>query len=184
MQTDGSGTISWEDRGTPYTIGDFAQGGIVFWLDETGQHGLVCAKVDQDGGSEIQWYNGTNTNTEAHGDGVYAGEMNTMLIIANQGSNSNDYAAGVCANLTVTEGGKTYGDWYLPSKQELNLMYQNKDTIDDTAEANGGSAFPLDYYWSSTESNIGNAWLQDFYNGFQGDNNKNDTFRVRAVRAF
>ncbi len=30
-----------------YSVGDFAQGGIVFWVDETGQHGLVCAKEDQ-----------------------------------------------------------------------------------------------------------------------------------------
>lgn len=40
-----------------YKVGDFAQGGIVFWVDETGQHGLVCAKEDQDGGSGLQWYN-------------------------------------------------------------------------------------------------------------------------------
>jgi hypothetical protein len=184
LQTDGSGTISWEDRGTPYSVGDFAQGGIVFWVDETGQHGLVCAKGDQDGGSGIQWYNGTYTNTEAHGDGVYAGEMNTMLIIANQGSNSNDYAAGVCAKLTVTEGGKTYGDWYLPSKLELNLMYQKKAMIDATAVANGGSAFASTYYWSSSEYLSGFAWRQSFVNGIQGYELKSYTGRVRAVRAF
>src|SRR5690606_33402763 len=81
-----------------YSVGDFAHGGIVFWVDETGQHGLVAAKVDQNNGIGIQWNNGSSTNTEASGDGVYAGEMNTMLIIANQGSDSNNYAAGICAN--------------------------------------------------------------------------------------
>jgi hypothetical protein len=35
---------------TMYAIGDIAQGGIVFWVDETGQHGLVCAKSDQSSG--------------------------------------------------------------------------------------------------------------------------------------
>ncbi len=167
-----------------YSVGDFAQGGIVFWVDETGQHGLVAAKVDQDGGSGIQWYNGSSTDTEAHGDGVYAGEMNTMLIIANQGSNSNDYAAGVCANYTVTESGVTYGDWYLPSKEELNLMYQNKATIDATAGANGGSGFASAYYWSSTESYYDSAWLQYFGNGYQSGASKHYAGRVRAVRAF
>jgi len=169
---------------TTYSVGDFAQGGIVFWVDETGQHGLVAAKVDQNGGSSIQWYNGSNTDTEAHGDGVYAGEMNTMLIIANQGSNSNDYAAGVCANYTVTESGVTYGDWYLPSKEELDLMYQNMATIDATAGANGGSSFASVDYWSSTEYGNNYAWRQSFDLGFQSRFGKINTYRVRAVRAF
>ena len=169
---------------TTYSVGDFAQGGIVFWVDETGQHGLVAAKIDQNGGSVIQWYNGSYTDTEAKGDGVYAGEMNTMLIIANQGSNSNDYAAGVCANYTVTEGGVTYGDWYLPSKEELDLMYQNKATIDATAGANGGSGFASAYYWSSTESSSNFAWSQFFGDGFQSNDSKMNIDRVRAVRAF
>ncbi len=192
-QTDGTtglylynGTV-WAAIGgsspTTYSVGDFAQGGIVFWVDETGQHGLVAAKVDQDGGSGIQWYNGSFTGTEAHGDGVYAGEMNTMLIIANQGSNSNDYAAGVCANYTVTESGVTYGDWYLPSKAELNLMYQNKAAIDATAGANGGSSFGV-YYWSSTEINNDYVWQQIFQGGYHVSVYKISTARVRAVRAF
>lgn len=179
-----AGSFSWEEPPKKYQVGDFAQGGIVFWVDETGQHGLVAAKVDQDGGSGIQWYNGSNTDTEAHGDGVYGGEMNTMLIIANQGSNSNDYAAGVCANYTVTESGVTYGDWYLPSKEELNLMYQNKATINATAVANGGSDFASADYWSSTEDDDNHAWAQYFVFGTQYYLNKDNTYRVRAVRAF
>ena len=167
-----------------YEVGDFAQGGVVFWVDETGQHGLVCAKEDQDGGYGIQWYNGSNTDTEAHGDGIYAGEMNTMLIIANQGSNSNDYAAGVCANYTVTESGVTYGDWYLPSKEELNLMYTNKATIDATAGANGGSGFESAYYWSSSEYDNDSAWGQVFNSGFQYCSSKLNAGWIRAVRRF
>jgi hypothetical protein len=169
---------------TKYSVGDFAQGGIVFWVDETGQHGLVAAKVDQDSGSGIQWYNGFDTDTEAHGDGVYAGEMNTMLIIANQGSNSNDYAAGVCANYTVTESGVTYGDWYLPSKDELNKMYQNKATIDAAARTNGGSGFACPYYWSSSEDTKYKAYSQNWSDGDQGSGDKSNTSGVRAVRAF
>jgi len=169
---------------TTYSVGDFAQGGIVFWVDETGQYGLVCAKEDQNGGSGIQWYNGSWTDTEAHGDGVYAGEMNTMLIIANQGSNSNEYAAGVCANYTAVESGVTYGDWYLPSKEELNLMYQNKATIDATATSNGGSGFASAYYWSSTETSNNFAWYQYFVISYPDYTSKVNSYYVRAVRAF
>ena len=110
--------------------------------------------------------------------------MNTMIITANQGSNSNDYAAGICANLTVTEGGKTYGDWYLPSKEELDLMYNNKSTIDATAIANGGSGFDLGDYWSSTEYNSSDAWFQFFHIGSQNIDDKSVTYYVRAVRGF
>lgn len=43
-------------------------------------------------------------------------------------------------NLTITEDGKTYGAWYLPSKQELYLMSQNTHVINTTTETNGGGS--------------------------------------------
>ena len=170
---------------TTYSVGDFAQGGIVFWVDETGQHGLVAAKEDQSTG--VRWYAGTYGNTQAKGDGPFSGEANTSIIIAAQvaiGDDGSTYAARICNELQVTEGGKTYGDWYLPSKEELDLMYQNKATIDATAGVNGGSGFASAYYWSSTEYNNVYAWRQVFVNGYQGTNDKDYTSRVRAVRAF
>ena len=170
---------------TTYSVGDFAQGGIVFWVDETGQHGLVAAKEDQSTG--VRWYAGTYGNTQAKGDGPFSGEANTSIIIAAQvaiGDDGSTYAARICNELQVTEGGKTYGDWYLPSKEELNLMYQNKATIDATAGVNGGSGFASAYYWSSTEYNSGSAWKQNFDDGYQGGSGKSSANRVRAVRAF
>ena len=50
MQTDGIGGLSWASKNIIYEVGDFALGGIIFWVDETGQHGLVCAKEDQSTG--------------------------------------------------------------------------------------------------------------------------------------
>lgn len=171
---------------TTYSVGDFAQGGIVFWVDETGQHGLVAAKKDQSTG--VRWYAGTYGNTQAKGDGPFSGEANTSIIIAAQvaiGDDGSTYAARICNELQVTEGGKTYGDWYLPSKEELNLMYQNKATIDATAGVNGGSGFASAYYWSSTEYDKYYAWRQNLDSGYQNTNVvKNGTLRVRAVRAF
>jgi hypothetical protein len=168
-----------------YSVGDFAQGGIVFWVDETGQHGLVAAKEDQSTG--VRWYAGTYGNTQAKGDGPYAGEANTSIIIAAQvaiGDDGSTYAARICNELQITEGSTTYGDWYLPSKEELDLMYQNKATIDATAGANGGSSFASAVYWSSTEINNFFVWRQSFANGIQSTNLKGTTGTVRAVRAF
>ena len=183
-----SSVPAWKDASggsTTYTVGDFALGGIVFWVDETGQHGLVCAKTDQNSG--VRWYAGFYGNTQAKGDGPLAGEMNTAIIIASQvaiGDDGSTYAARICAELQITEGGKTYGDWYLPSKEELNLMYQNKATIDVTANANGGNGFASDYYWSSTEISNGDAWGQYFGNGYQSNYSKSTPLYVRAIRAF
>ena len=170
---------------TTYSVGDFAQGGIVFWVDETGQHGLVCAKEDQSTG--VRWYAGTTGNTQAKGDGPYAGEANTSIIIAAQvaiGDDGETYAARICNELQITEGGKTYGDWYLPSKGELNLMFVNKAIINATAIANGGSGLDSRGYWSSTEDFSKFAWSQSFSHGNQNDEDKFVIHYVRAIRAF
>ena len=65
--------------------------------------------------------------------------------------------------------------WRLPTKDELNIMYENKDKIDGFA--NG-------YYWSSTEYSNSYAWLQFFDSVEQSYNYKKTKYTVRAVRAF
>jgi len=68
--------------------------------------------------------------------------------------------------------------WRLPTKDELNIMYENKDKI-------GGFAYS--YYWSSTVFNNNFAWLQSFINGKQDFDSyyaKDSKCDVRAVRAF
>jgi hypothetical protein len=152
-QTDGTLAIRH------YKIGDFAQGGIIFWVDETGEHGLVADTSDISTG--IRWYNGVYKVTNAKGDGAGSGEMNTMLIVAQQTADntSGNFAALLCTNLKRGP----LGDWYLPSKEELNLMYQNKAAINATAIANGGSAFVEARYWSSSEFNSSFASWHDFY---------------------
>jgi len=153
--------------GATLAIGDSYQGGIIFWLDATGQHGLIAATADQSSG--IQWYNGSYTVTNAVRDGIGAGKFNTERIIANQVAGA--YAAQICANY---QGGN-YGDWYLPSKYELNLLYLQKAAVGGFASA---------YYWSSSESNNNYAWSQSCDDGFQVYVNKLYTGYVRAVRAF
>jgi hypothetical protein len=84
-------------------------------------------------------------------------------------------AANLADAYTVTVNGVVYGDWFLPSKGELNQMYVNKSAI-------GG--FSIDFYWSSSESGDSYAWGQDFYSGIQSNYVKGYTFAVRPVRAF
>jgi hypothetical protein len=160
---------------TGYKIGDTGLGGgTVFFVSSNGLHGLEAA-LSEARVASVRWNNGAYTNTEAHGNGVGAGEMNTMLIIANQGSDSYSYAAGRCANLAKTNGDVDYSDWYLPSRVELNLLYLQKTIV-------GG--FGDYFYWSSTEQIPDMAWYQNFTNGFQGLDPKERTHKIRCVRAF
>ncbi|MDR0644162.1 MAG: DUF1566 domain-containing protein [Treponema sp.] len=66
-----------------------------------------------------------------------------------------------------------YSNWYLPSKDELNLIYQS-GVIHDSGN-----------YWSSTQSSMVNAWDQRFSNGQQGSKGSKKTERsVLAIRVF
>jgi len=199
-----------------YKVGDFAQGGIVFWLDDSGEHGLVCAKEDY--AELVMWDTQFKTIDEgfksptpekplvlALGDGPFSGEANTIIIIAALGfGDGRPYAANVCNELQVTEHSITYGDWYLPSREELNLMYKNRKLIDRVALENGGGLFYQkgtyttvgNSYWTSTESYdrtdktavvTHSAWIHNFKKGgksFQIPSRKYMLCSVRAIRAF
>ena len=64
--------------------------------------------------------------------------------------------------------------WRLPTKDELNMFYENKEEI-------GG--FASSFYWSSTEYDFNNAWGQYFFDGNQVNDSKDFNYYVRAVRA-
>lgn len=173
----GSGTtaspyvVNASGSGTLASIGDSYGGGIIFWLDASGQHGLIAATTDQSTG--IQWYNGSSITTGATIDAVYSGRANTDMITAIQGPGS--YAAQLCADYSVTVNNEYYDDWYLPSLYELHLLYLEKDAV-------GG--FEVASYWSSTENNNTTAWLHGMNSGIQLSFTKDGVYHVRAIRAF
>ena len=75
--------------------------------------------------------------------------------------------------------------WRLPTKVELNVLYENKDKIGGFADLD--TNLTNDYYWSSTEVGNDVAWVQDFDDGVQYDGllfAKSNVYYVRAVRAF
>jgi len=166
-------------------IGDYRDGGIVFYvaptprdLDGDGDDdlGLVCAVQDQS--SEIQWgYGSFYTETSTW---IGSGFSNTSIIISILDDTTTSYAA----SLARAYNGGGYTDWFLPSKDELNQIYQNKTNINTTAAANGGSDFSTGCYWSSTSDGGSTAWIQCFNLGGQFQGYINTTKYVRAVRAF
>jgi hypothetical protein len=177
-------------------IGERYAGGIVFYVDDDGQHGLIAALADQSVG--VRWSNGAGNNrtTGARGDGIGAGKMNTAIIVATQIGDKPvgaSFAAKSAADFRIQEDGVTpcaesingtvptsseicYGDWYLPSKYELNLLIRQRNVL-------GG--FVSNYYWSSMEKGSDFAWIQNLLGVQRNDGIKDfSMFGVRAIRAF
>jgi hypothetical protein len=158
-------------------IGGAYQGGKIAYILQSGDpgyvvgqtHGLIAATADRATG--IRWYNGAYVATGATATALGTGLANTNMIIAVQGATATSYAAGWAR---AYKGGG-YTDWYLPSKDELNKLYQHQAAI-------GG--FGPNYYWSSSESDADFAWTQAFDLSSQNPFNKNGASYVRAVRAF
>ena len=147
-------------------------GGIVFFNKGNSTGGwqyLETATSDQSTSRKWGCYGTSIPGTQFT---VGSGEANTSLIVA--GCNEASFAAKICNDLV--SGGQT--DWFLPSKDELNLMYKNLHTN------NQGNFDTSSFYWSSTESDDGSAWCFYFYDQGAYGNNKSSTIYVRAVRAF
>src|SRR5205085_7279722 len=100
------------------SIGAEYAGGIIFYLDTSGMHGLVCAKTDLS--SATDWGCSGTSIPGADGSLIGAGAQNTHDIV-NSCTSSVTYAAKICDNLTLNG----FNDWFLPSKEELKAMYNN-----------------------------------------------------------
>lgn len=121
--------------------------------------------------------------------GIGEGFNNTKILIdkmqdaaystASGTSRTTSYAAGLCGRLEYTVGRRMFDDWFLPSMDELNLMYENlyKQGLGSFADDGYG-------YWSSSEYSAGNAWTQNFSSGNQYSLYRSDVSRVRPIRAF
>ena len=103
------------------------------------------------------------------------GYRNTRAIILQGNTDTATSAAALADSHTVTVSGVVYDDWYLPSQDELDLLYLERTRV-------GG--FVLNGYWSSTENSTNVAWGKRFQDGGQYSDSKGNVYYVRPVRAF
>jgi hypothetical protein len=162
-----------------YSIGNLAFGGIVFYVEPGGQHGLVAALTDQSASTVFditgQYYNVNERN------GIYGGQLSI--------SSMNTYNSMIAGNampimeLTNAYAGGGYADWYIPCKNELNLMYQNLYL------AGLGGFNPAGAYWSTATyypgfGTVAYTWVQYFGSGLQAVELQSSSQRLRLIRRF
>ena len=155
-------------------IGDFREGGIVIWVDDTGQHGLVCDLTDY---PAIWGCNGTEI-VGADSLSIGSGSQNTEDILAT--CKTSGIAAALANELIAQE----YSDWYLPSKEELKYIWLNSFVISERSLELGGKELEA-YYWTSSEYDTDHAWCWDLKFGADDHSYSKETpARVRAIRTF
>lgn len=161
---------------SPFKIGQSYGGGSIVYIDSTGLHGLIISpsKVHLGG---VAWSKGDLSKVGTTKSSIGSGLDNTNAIIAHVG-NTGIYPAKICADLVLNG----YSDWYLPSKDELELLHINSSSIDlasygsilmfwSSSEVEILHNNAYQFYWSPTESNF---WIR----------NKNNTYSVVAFRSF
>lgn len=148
---------------------------VAHFVEETGGDELPSVVVDgitvfvntEDHTSSAQWGGFlTTTGATSESDGF----NNTQTITNVLGEFGGiPYAAKVCQDLNA----HGFNDWYLPAKDEMQVIFDNKDDI-------GG--FGTGWYWSSTEASSTNAIRFRFDSGFSNVSGKNQSFNFRCVR--
>jgi hypothetical protein len=114
---------------------------------------------------------------------IGSGKKNTELIIEKLSRlGESGRATQMCKVLNING----FSDWFLPSKDELNLVYEelHKRSIGGFGQGTNEVSWMNWFYWSSSQGYTDNAWYQCFASGYQGSNYKNYRNRVRAVRCF
>ena len=159
-------------------VGEAYGGGFIIYLDDSREHGLIAAEIDQSAG--IIWDNGSNCKkTNITATTIGSGQSNTTRLVSILGL--GDYPAKICDELVLNG----FSDWFLPSLQEFDHLQKSLKVFERKYNLNG------QFYWTSSEAIASEstqscyAWVQNIYTREQRTWEKaNNTPYVRAVRAF
>jgi hypothetical protein len=163
--------------------GELFGGGVAFYVDHTGQHGLICA-VAQAG--EYQQWSNIIAGIGIPGQSDWDGQANSNAIM-NQAGHTYSAAKNCADYINDDIGTGVYSDWYLPSFTELAKLYFALFEVNRALESDGNSATHALYktlYWSSTEYNNLYAYYYDFHFGSAGYVGKENYLPALAIRKF
>lgn len=155
------------DPCTTGAVGDDCSDGAIY-IGDVGSNRIYMAAADE--GATSQWsteYVGTGATSDTDGQ---ANSNNSTIV--SQGASIYP-AIWACRNKAPP------GTWYLPTKNELVMIWSNRTDIDLAAN---GFDIAGAWYWSSTEVDDDYVWIKRFNNGFQGSGYKGDTLLIRCVR--
>ena len=169
--------------GIRYKIGDTGHGGgIVFYISHEGfnvegygpANYLEVAPEDQDDNGSFGTY---GLGLSYSGTAIGTGKKNTAIIIAEDDST----AAKACVAYSTAYTNP--GDWFLPSKDELNELYKFYVEVTNGKYPGLNPGF-AEAYWTSSEYDNNDAWCHHFVINDQFEFPKDNFGNVRAIRAF
>ena len=158
-------TITMNAHSAGHYLGESFAGGTIFYLDESGQHGMVWATYNVGPPIDPYWASLLGANFSIYGcpgissnsqESFGSGQQNTANMLSSCSSNETiaTYASDYVFN--------GFGDWFVPSKEELNLAYQN-------LALNGLGNFQVEIlggrFWSSSQTDVNRAWILDGRSG-------------------
>jgi len=167
--------------GTPIQIGDFYQGGIVFYIDESGEHGIICSF------NELGYFKWASSecysaypNQFSTNAGLFTADENTTNILNSSFCLEEGYASFEAYTYEYGD----YNDWYLPSKDEISEICSSIGYY-----VIEGESLQIEnswFYWSSTYYNNGSAYYSGHnYNGCVDDYfNIGYNLHMRPIRYF
>ena len=191
-----------------YVVGEFKQGGVVIWVTDDGQHGLVASIVNLNGANGYAWAIAPHDNTcipNTYNNSSlpptyeypqtpnknYGGYLNQQAVI--QSGNIDSFPAfKAAASYTITVDGMTYGDWFLPSLTEMEQIAKCSFEIDVASEKHNGNELyrgagaGLGLYWTTVSKSQDCSQASSYALLYQDEDpqKKNLSYPVRCVRAF
>ena len=168
-------------------------GGHIFFVDYndeyTGFDYLEAAPSTCEGTSKTWSSDTTNLTTALSGWALRAawavgsGQANTTAMMTSTGSYVADTSGAAFYSDSLICGGES--DWFLGSRNEMKLMYDNLLGVGGFASGSYWSSSEGSY-WSSDEAGAPypHAWFQYFDYGYTGAYDKSTPNYVRPVRAF